>query len=170
MKSLSIVAVAVLVVAGLAFSKVEPAQSSRTTLADLAWLEGSWGGDALGGHCEEIWSPPAGGSMMGMFRLVSKDKTSLFEFLVFEETSAGVNLHFKHFDPDLKPWEEGEVLTLKLDHATDRSWTFLSPDPAQSPSRMVYSRPDDDQMIVSVETQQEGREPVSFDVILKRGE
>lgn len=170
MKSWSIIAGAVLVAAGLGFATVESAESDRTTLEDLAWLEGNWGGDALGGRCEELWSGPSGGSMMGMFRLVADDKTSLFEFLVFEETSTGVTLHFKHFSSSYVPWEKEGALTFELDHATDRSWTFVSPDPTQSPSRMIYARPDEDQMIVTVETRREGREPESFDVILNRGE
>ena len=63
MKSWSIVAVLVLAAAGLGLATVEPVQEGRATLEDLAWLEGSWSGDGLGGHCEEHWSAPSGGSM-----------------------------------------------------------------------------------------------------------
>lgn len=40
------------------------------TLADMKWLVGHWKGTGLGGVSEEIWTEPAGGVMMGMYRLV----------------------------------------------------------------------------------------------------
>ena len=182
MKISSVVVLVVLVGAGVALASRGPwaAEASgpsgaseppqgRLTLTDLAWLEGRWSGDALGGRCEEQWSGPAGGTMMGMFRLVSEDKTSLLEFLVFEQTSTGVELHFKHFSPDFVPWEKERALTLELDHSTDTRWVFLSPDPKQSPSKVVYARPDTDQIIVTVESLRDGGEPESFDIVLKRG-
>ena len=38
-------------------------------LENLNWMVGHWQGEAFGGVCEEIWSPPSGGSMTGTFKL-----------------------------------------------------------------------------------------------------
>jgi hypothetical protein len=51
--------------------KLEPdAARPKAKIADLAWIQGRWVGEGLGGTVEEIWSPPIGDSMLGMFRLV----------------------------------------------------------------------------------------------------
>ena len=44
-------------------------------LTDLSWLAGTWRGALsdvkCGGQIEEVWTPSAGGVMMGMFRMVN---------------------------------------------------------------------------------------------------
>ena len=45
-------------------------QSPPASVADMAWMAGSWNCEALGGLAEEIWSAPRNGGMMGMFRLI----------------------------------------------------------------------------------------------------
>ena len=169
MKHWKTLAAVALIAAGVSYATTTRAQGGPVKLEELAWLEGRWGGDALGGHCEEIWSAPSGGSMMGMFRLVTDDKASVYEFLMLEETAKGVTLRFKHYSPGFEPWEKEAPLVLELVRVGAASWTFESPVEGQSPSRMIYTRPDKDQMIVTVETVREGRpEPESFDVPLKR--
>ena len=44
--------------------------ASDVDVEDFAWLAGYWRGEGLGGVCEEIWSEPLAGSMIGLFRLV----------------------------------------------------------------------------------------------------
>jgi hypothetical protein len=88
------------------FRRIEGATSPPTTLAELAWLVGHWSGPAFGGTCEEIWSPPAGGAMMGMFRLVAEEKTVFYEFLTITQEHDTLSLQLKHFNPDLVGWEE----------------------------------------------------------------
>src|SRR5688572_10348065 len=39
-------------------------------VSDLGWLTGTWTGEGLGGAIDEVWSEPAGGSMVCYFRLV----------------------------------------------------------------------------------------------------
>ena len=39
------------------------------------FVVGRWSGEALGGWCEETWSPPAGGELQGMFQLVRDEKS-----------------------------------------------------------------------------------------------
>ena len=41
----------------------------KPTLENIAWISGTWHGEAFGGITEEIWSEPSGGSMMATFKL-----------------------------------------------------------------------------------------------------
>ena len=77
-----------------------------TTLKDLAFLSGSWGGELHGGTIEEQWAAPLGTCMMGMFRFVKDGKPRFYEFMTLEETGAGLELRIKHFHPGLVGWEE----------------------------------------------------------------
>ena len=80
--------------------------SPPATLKELAWLAGRWTGPGLGGVCEETWSEPAGGAMLGMFRLLRDGKPVFYELLTFVEQGGSLLLRLKHFNPDLTGWEE----------------------------------------------------------------
>jgi hypothetical protein len=87
--------------------KLTPGQASpRATIADMAWLAGHWTGEGLGGRSEEIWSPPASGVMMGMYRHIEDDEAVFYEFLTLAEENGSLILRLKHFHPDLAGWEE----------------------------------------------------------------
>ena len=60
-------------------------QATKPTIADLAWLTGSWSGVAGGIEMEEHWTAPKGNSMVGLHRDVGKGRTLLFEFLRIEQ-------------------------------------------------------------------------------------
>lgn len=75
-------------------------------VADMAWVEGKWQGEAFGGEIEEIWSAPDGGSMMGMFRLVDDGKVAFYELMIISEVDKTLVLRLKHFNEDLIGWEE----------------------------------------------------------------
>jgi len=75
---------------------------------DLAWLVGHWEGEAFGGICEEIWSPPSGGSMMCMFKLSSEGKVGFYELVTITIDNGVPVLKLKHFYADLTAWEEKE--------------------------------------------------------------
>lgn len=90
----------------LALSEDESPPSA--TIEDMAWLAGHWRGSALGGTVEEIWSPAKGGGMLGMYRLLRGDKPIFYEILTIFEEKGSLLLRLKHFQPDLKGWEEKE--------------------------------------------------------------
>jgi hypothetical protein len=81
----------------------------KCTIADVAWIAGQWIGTGLGGDTEEIWSPPLGNSMMGAFRLVKNGKVVFQEICTIVEEDGSVVLKVKHFDANLKGWEEKDV-------------------------------------------------------------
>jgi hypothetical protein len=87
-----------------------PAESvgPPATLEAMRWLVGHWKGTGLGGVSEEIWSEPAGGVMMGMYRLVVNGKPSFYEFIHLAEENESLVMKLKHFNADLTAWEEKE--------------------------------------------------------------
>ena len=80
----------------------------RAQVEDMAWMTGHWMGEALGGTAEEIWSPPRGGAMMGMFRLVKDGRTAFYELMTIVPEDGSLVLRLKHFNADLTGWEEKE--------------------------------------------------------------
>jgi hypothetical protein len=90
--------------------KLEPDSARpKAKIADLAWIQGRWVGEGLGGTVEEIWSPPIGDSMLGMFRLVKNGKVVFSEHCVLVESEGSLVLRVKHFDANFKAWEEKDV-------------------------------------------------------------
>ena len=94
-------------------SKQDQDQDSDSPLDSLTWLAGSWHGSAFGGQAEEVWTRPAAGSMIGMFRLIRDDRVVITEYVTIEERDEEVTFRFKHFDLQLESWEE-EPLTFTL--------------------------------------------------------
>ena len=81
-------------------------QSAAAKIDDMRWLVGTWRGPGLGGVAEEIWSEPAGGVMMGSFRMLKGDEPVFYEFMTLSETGGSLVLRVKHFSPELVAWEE----------------------------------------------------------------
>lgn len=93
----------------------EGATSPKANLEDVAWIEGHWAGEAFGGTAEEIWSAPMGNSMMFVFRMVNDGKVSFYESGHIQQLDDSIILQLKHFDGDLKGWEErDETVDFKL--------------------------------------------------------
>jgi len=67
-------------------------QRAKATLAQLPWTPGIWSGvNAAGTTFEEHWHPIAGGSMIGVNRVVRSDgQMSSFEFLCVVERDGGL--------------------------------------------------------------------------------
>jgi hypothetical protein len=79
---------------------------ARADLQDLNWIAGHWYGQALGGRCEEIWSEPRDGSMMGMFRLSGAGEVQFYELMTITSEQDQVLLRIRHFSDRLRAWEE----------------------------------------------------------------
>lgn len=86
----------------------EGAVAPTASLDELAWLAGHWTGDGLGGQTEETWGAPSGGVMVGAFKLVKEGKPVFYEFMTLGPTENGLAMRLKHFNPDMKGWEEKE--------------------------------------------------------------
>ena len=78
------------------------------SMTSLQFISGSWIEEAEHHRCEEVWSTADGDTLMGMFRWISSEEVSFYEFMVIKVTDAGAELHVKHFHPTLVAWEEKE--------------------------------------------------------------
>lgn len=97
------------------FKLAKEAPIGKGTLADVAWLAGSWQGTAFGQQFEEVWNPPSAGSMVGMWKLYDPEKgVNFYEILLLKPEGDGLVLLVKHFSKDFVAWED------KSDHVTFR--------------------------------------------------
>ena len=83
--------------------------SPKASLDDVSWIEGYWRGQAFGGEIEEVWTPPLGGSMSCVFKLVVNDVVNFYEIVTIMEIEETLVLKLKHFNTDLSGWEEKDV-------------------------------------------------------------
>ena len=84
----------------------EAAVRPAAEIESLAWLAGYWRGEGSIGVGEEIWAPPSSGTMVGAFKAVRDGEPSFYELLEISEEEGSLILKIKHFDPELKGWEE----------------------------------------------------------------
>ena len=145
--------------------------TDRFTIDDVAFIAGHWEGELFGGHAEEAWLAPAGGTMLGAFRLVTDgengaQRTTVIEYLMFTETTEGVVFRFKHFRTDYTTWEDGEPLTFDLVEASEHLAVFASDVQAQ-PDRMTFRIDDEGHLRVLVEGEEDG-ERDSFEAVYTR--
>ena len=57
----------------------------KAAIGSLAWMTGAWSTSTSESVIEEMWTAPAGGTMIGAGRTVSGGTTTFFEFLRIEE-------------------------------------------------------------------------------------
>jgi len=73
----------------LAFGGSVNAQTTAS-LENLSWLSGCWEGRQGAAVIEEMWSKPAGTSMLGLGRTVKDNRTVTFEFMQFREENGSL--------------------------------------------------------------------------------
>lgn len=81
--------------------------------------------------------------MLGAFRLFEDNHTLLVELFTLQQKSQGVELRFRHFTPELVPWEESAATQLSLDTYDSTKWVFLNAGDGQ-PKRSIIIRVDAD--------------------------
>jgi hypothetical protein len=120
--------------------------ASKSVLDNFAWLEGRWRGEWGPRIAEQAWLGPKAGEMLGVFRLVERDKTLVIELFSLVEKSDGVDLYFRHFTPQLLPWEKSDATVLNLAKFDTTTFDFENPSNAM-PKRSVLTRVDADTFI-----------------------
>ena len=146
-----------------------PSAGIEATLEQIAWLVGSWSGEGLGGAVEEHWTKPAGGSMLGMFRLVTRTtgKTRVCELLMIEQEGQRVVYRFRHFGPGHKPWEEPDKpLVFDLIEVSASKAVFES-SVQTNPKRLTY-RLEGDKLTVHVQGEKAGVLDKGFELSFSR--
>lgn len=125
------------------------------TLENIAWIAGTWHGEAFGGQTEEIWSEPSGGSMMATFKLIVDGKVQFYEIEIIREIENSLVLQLKHFDNTLKGWEtQNETVDFPLKEITENKVVFEG---------MSFERVSANEMNVYVDIKENGKtETVKF--------
>ena len=96
---------------GSGFAEPQPTGS----ISDLAWMAGRWVDDSDGNLSEELWTPPSGDGIVGIWRWVVGGNAKLYEFLTITAEADGVVLRLRHFDRAGVGWEDKDhPLILKL--------------------------------------------------------
>lgn len=102
-------------------------EQGRTSLADFSWLEGRWESDLDGRPIEVHWSRPRAGAMIGMFRILEGERTLMVEASTLVERPEGLTLFFRHFSPELVPWEKEAAIRLELASYDGQRAEFVNP-------------------------------------------
>jgi len=102
---------------------------AASQLVPLAFLAGHWTGDAEGSHSDEIWSNPAGSSIIGMYREVDQGKPVFYEFWAIELDGTTPVFKMKHFNAGMIGWEnKEEMVRLPVTESSPTSVTFARED------------------------------------------
>jgi hypothetical protein len=111
-------------------------------LEDLAWLEGSWSGQANGDKVNEIWSEVSADAMMGMFRCIREGVIRFYEFMTITKGTEQVDLTIKHFSGALVGWEEKDkAARFTLTELTEKRAVFHQSS-GDKPLWLVYEATD----------------------------
>lgn len=141
----SVVMLLAMVAAGLG---QKPAQK-KASLDDLSWLSGCWEGRQGNAILEEIWSKPAGGSMLGLGRTVKENRTVSFEFMQFREENG--NLVF------LPQPQGGARVSFPLKDSFGGRLTFENKE-HDFPQRVIYERKGPGLLLAAIEGTYKGKE------------
>ncbi len=129
---------------GMVVLKEEQPAPEYFDINNYSWLAGHWTGDGFGGVSDEVWSLPAGGAMMGVYRNIQDGKVVFYEFITLDETG----MKLKHFTPEMKSWEEKEdFVHFEMIEATPDKLTFKG---------LVFERKSDTEMDISLKMQENG--------------
>ncbi len=103
-------------------------------------MSGHWIGELGGGLSEEIWTTPAGGSMLGMWRLVI-ERPRVLEMLTITEEGGTLVMRLRHFDERLVAREDkASPVELRLTSAADGEVTFEGAHADGRKLRLEYRR------------------------------
>lgn len=160
--SFALLAALALAAAPLAAHPQAPAPAAEPpTLASLDWLAGSWRGSVGEDAVEEVWLPPIGGAMGGIFRWSKEGQVYLYELMTLEEAEGSVVLRIKHFGPGLIGWEDKAAsVVFDLVEVTAERAAFEKRGGGDG-ARIVYRRTDGGGMAVTFE--ENDRPPLVFE-------
>jgi hypothetical protein len=82
-----------------------PAKETHT-VEQLAFMAGHWTRTTDGMLVEQVFLPPAAGTLVGLQRRTRDDETLVSYFFVVEQTAKGVVCRFKHFENDYTTYED----------------------------------------------------------------
>lgn len=119
------------------------AEAQAASLADLAFLKGSWTSDRSGFVIEESWTDADAGVVLGMSRGTQNGSVRFLRFAVVEQAGDIVIMRFKRYNPDYTSWETDGPSIMRLVRAERNQVVFETMDPASDVKRIVYRARDD---------------------------
>ena len=123
-----------MVAAACAAGAQERRAARRPSLPTLAWIAGHWIDDADGDLSEEVWTAPAGDSMIGMWRYAAKGRLAVQELLSIADHGDGPVLRLRHFDPKMVAREEKDDVPSRSGSSRGRRTRRSSRVPACRPA------------------------------------
>ncbi len=143
------------------------ASAPKPAIANFAWLEGRWRGEWGPRVAEQVWLAPKAGEIVGLFRLVENDKTLVIELFTLVEKDGGVNFYFRHFTPELLPWEKSDATVLHLADFDANKFDFENPVNGM-PKRAILTRLDADTYVARSEIIPENAETQVIEITYHR--
>ena len=130
-----------LMLAAMAALLLAGAQAAPVSVADLAWMSGSWETAEGERWTEEVWVAPRGGVMMGLSRSGQGESVREFEFIRLQAGADGVPVY----------WASpggGPAVGFRLVASDAASAAFENP-AHDFPQRIHYRR-DDDRLFATI--------------------
>lgn len=126
---------------GLAFAPTATAAS----VADLAWMTGTWAGPIGPGELEENWTVPKAGSIQALVRMTGGGKTSMVELIVIEEEAgddgeATLRLRLMQWNPGLVQRPGPHPAVMKLIDMGDNTVAFEAESEGAAIAKLRYTR------------------------------
>jgi hypothetical protein len=134
---------------------VGPASGGGGGIESLAWMAGRWRSDGADGLTDEHWSPPVGGSMLGMCRLGADGKKAVYEILLIEEQEGKLVYTMEHFGPGLVHRDKAP-LVFDVESGPGRQARFTCRDPGR-PTVLTYRQESPEALSIRLERDRGGR-------------
>ena len=143
-------AAGIFIVVALSAPAAIAAEAVRATVADLAWMSGSWAGPFGEQILEENWIRPAGGTIASVVRFTGGGATSMIELIIIEESEGSLVLRVRQWFPGFVP-RAPEPQIMALAEIGERRVSFKATG-AGDFNTLGYSRPSADVFNIDVET------------------
>jgi hypothetical protein len=129
---------------------------TKAELQELNFISGKWQGSMAWGEMEEYWSEAMGDNMVCAFRCVKDRKVMFYEFIVIEQSDAGVPvMKLRHFNRGNIAWEDKdkpyEYPLVKLEQ---NKAVFEA---ADKKTRLIYERLNENQLKAMLEREKDGK-------------
>ncbi len=111
------------------FPAPAPAQDGAVgpaaSVADFAWMEGTWQGPGPRGAKAEIhFMAPSAGVLPAAFRLEQDGRVVVLELVTLVDEEDGLHMYVRHFSPELRPMEEEHAIDLRLEERRGDRFVF----------------------------------------------
>jgi hypothetical protein len=100
------------------------AAGPAATVADLAWMTGTWSAPAGPNTLEENWIVPGNGSMAALVRMTGAAGVSMWELITIEETDGSLTMNVQQWNKGFEP--RAEAQKLELSEITENSVSFTA--------------------------------------------